>query len=163
MLRREVLQCSAGFFFCFTLPWFRHCFIWYRCPNRLWGFLLFKPALKNMSELLHVEHANCRAWDAARDKEREPADEKIIISFQLYVHTVSAATCLVVWKIDPGWHPVPACGWCCWWRVGGWSKNGSLQEWSSSVAPLGMWSTVSQGHAESHPSLIYTRVPHGTP
>lgn len=54
----------------FPLPRFRHSLIWYRCPNRLGGFLLFKAALKYTSELLHVKHADCRTRDACRD-ERE--------------------------------------------------------------------------------------------
>ena len=115
-----------------------------------------------MSELLHVKHTHRRARDA--NGERTAVRNTVnSVLWTLCECGVSACTCLAAWRRGRGWRPVPACGWCCSWRVGGWSRSGSLPGRSSWAVPLEMWSTVSQGHAESRPCPPYTHGPHGTP
>lgn len=63
---------SGSHALCIAIPRFRHSLVRHRCPNRLGGFLLFKPALKDVSELLHVEHAHRGAGDAVNGEQKTP-------------------------------------------------------------------------------------------
>lgn len=59
-----------------TVPGSGHCLVWHRGPYGLGGFLLFEPALENVSELLHVKHAHRGAGNAGIEREkRDGGDE----------------------------------------------------------------------------------------
>lgn len=52
-----------------TVPGLGHRLVWYWGPYRLGGFLLLEATLKDVSELLHVEHTHCGAGNAGIQRE----------------------------------------------------------------------------------------------